>query len=68
MKLKSFLETKYLIDWIRTLLTTHFNEISSDVLAYDKATIEFVHFPMKERGQMSYQFDEIKAFAKISVD
>lgn len=57
MKLKSFLETKYLMEWIRTLLTTHFNEISSDDLAYDKATIEFVHFSMKERGQMSYQFD-----------
>lgn len=57
MKLKSFLETKYLIEWIRTLLTTHFNEISSDDLAYDKTTIEFVCFPMKEQRQMSYQFD-----------
>lgn len=57
MKLKSFLETKYLIEWIRTLLTTRFNEISSDDLAYDKATAEFVCFPVKEQRQMSYQFD-----------
>lgn len=57
MKLKSFLETKYLIEWIRALLTTRFNEISSDDLAYDKATTEFVCFPVKEQRQMSYQFD-----------
>lgn len=26
-------------------------------LAFDKATIEFVCFPMKEQGQISYKFD-----------
>lgn len=54
MQLKSFLETKYLIKWIRALLTT---DLIFHDLAFDKATIEFVCFPIKEQGQISYQFD-----------
>lgn len=35
-------------------------------LSFDKVSIEIVCFPMKEQGQISYQFYLIKASAKMN--